>query len=68
MVGYIVVNKEEMKIREYETYRAFYCGLCRQLRERYGISGQLSLTYDMTFLAILLTGLYEPKTEEKKRS
>ncbi|MDO4632831.1 MAG: DUF5685 family protein [Eubacteriales bacterium] len=67
MVGYIVVNKDELKVKDFETYRAYYCGLCRQLKKNYGISGQLSLTYDMTFLAILLTGLYEPETTDTRR-
>lgn len=31
-----------------------------------GAKGQLSLSYDMTFLVLLLTGLYEPE-EEKER-
>ena len=43
-------------------YRTFYCGLCRELREKYGISGQITLSYDMTFVIMLLSGLYEPKT------
>ena len=43
-------------------YQAYYCGLCRRLKECYGKRGQLTLSYDMTFLIVLLTGLYEPKT------
>lgn len=62
MFGYIVVHKPELKVREYETYRASYCGLCRSLKERHGRLGQLTLSFDMTFLALLLTGLYEPET------
>ncbi len=27
----------------------------------YGMAGQISLSYDMTFLAMLLSGLYEPE-------
>lgn len=52
-------------MREYTRYRAFYCGLCRQLRSSYGIGGELTLSYDMTFLVMLLNGLYEP--EENRR-
>lgn len=66
MFGYVVINKPEMKLKDYEVYRSFYCGLCRELRERYGISGQLSLTYDMTFVILLLGGLYEPPTSRGK--
>ena len=64
MFGYITINKPELRIREYETYHAWYCGLCRALKDGYGRKGQLTLTYDMTFLVVLLSGLYEPKTEQ----
>ncbi len=62
MFGYIIVNKAEMKFKEFEVYHAYYCGICRDLKKKYGGLGQVSLSYDMTFLAILLTGLYEPET------
>lgn len=65
MFGYVVPNKPEMKIREYTLYRSYYCGLCRELKSRYGKSGQMTLSYDTTFLAFLLTSLYEPEEEEK---
>lgn len=60
MFGYVIVNKPELKFREYDTYRAYYCGLCRSLKKRHGFAGQLTLSYDMTFLVMLLTSLYEP--------
>lgn len=62
MFGYIVVHKPELKVREYETYRASYCGLCHSLKKRHGRLGQMTLSFDMTFLALLHTGLYEPQT------
>ncbi|MBQ7775804.1 MAG: hypothetical protein IJ379_07770 [Lachnospiraceae bacterium] len=62
MFGYIIINKAELKFKEYDVYHSFYCGLCQVLKERYGRSGQLTLSYDMTFLLMLLTGLYEPQT------
>ena len=66
MFGYVTVNKPEIKFKDFDMYRSFYCGLCRELRERYGISGQISLTYDMTFVVLLLSGLYEPPTRKGK--
>lgn len=66
MFGYITVNQQELKIKEYTRYRAYYCGLCKSLRERHGIAGQMTLTYDMTFLAILLSGLYEPDSRSRR--
>ena len=65
MFGYVTVNKPEIKFKDFDMYRSFYCGLCRELRERYGIPGQVSLTYDMTFVVLLLSGLYEPPTRRE---
>ena len=64
MFGYVMVNKLELKVKDFETYQAFYCGLCERLKKRHGLSSGFLLTYDMTFLAILLSSLYEE--EEKK--
>ena len=65
MFGYITINKPELKIKEFDEYMAYYCGLCTALRKRYGFKGQLSLSYDLTFLAMLLTGLYDGRTEDE---
>lgn len=64
MFGYIVMNKPEIKFKDFDLYRSFYCGLCRELKSKYGISGQISLTYDMTFVVILLSALYESPTQK----
>ena len=66
MFGYVVVNEQELKIREFNLYRSYYCGMCMDLNEYYGQTGRLTLSYDTVFLSLLLTGLYEP--EEVKRS
>lgn len=65
MFGYITINKPELKIKEFNEYHAYYCGLCNTLRVRHGMFGQMTLSYDMTFLVLLLTSLYESKTEHK---
>ncbi|MBO4781287.1 MAG: hypothetical protein J5522_02735 [Lachnospiraceae bacterium] len=62
MFGYVVVNKPELKLKDFELYRSYYCGLCRDLKADYGFRGQMTLNYDLTFLAILLDGLYEDNT------
>ena len=68
MFGYIAINKAEMKFRDFDIYHAYYCGLCKDLKERYGRSGQITLSYDMTFLIILQSGLYEPPTGDSVRN
>lgn len=65
MFGYVTICEPEIKMKDWRKYRAYYCGLCQSLKERYGSLGQLTLTYDMTFLIILLNSLYE---KEMKKS
>lgn len=54
MFGYVVPVKTELKVRELERFRAVYCGLCQEIKRRYGRYHTLFLSYDMTFLALLL--------------
>lgn len=67
MFGYVRIRKPELKVKDYETYHSFYCGLCERLRERYGVLGQVTLTYDMTFLVILLTSVYDVPVQKKQK-
>ena len=57
MFGYIKINKPQLRICEFETYKAVYCGLCRQLGKKYGLWARFTLNYDFTFLALLSTAL-----------
>lgn len=66
MFGYVIVNKPELKIKDYDVYLSYYCGLCRSLKKRHGFLGQMTLNYDMTMVVLLLTGLYETETTEKR--
>ncbi|MDD6491226.1 MAG: DUF5685 family protein [Firmicutes bacterium] len=63
MFGYIIINKGDMKFKEFDIYHSYYCGLCQELKNKYGKLGQIGLSYDMTFLVMLLSSLYEPETE-----
>ena len=53
MFGYVRACKPELKIKEYETYKAVYCSLCKKLGKSYGILSRFTLSYDFTFLALL---------------
>ena len=63
MFGYIVVNQPELKMKEYDEYRKYYCGLCKSLKDRYGARGQISLSYDMTFLVLRSILMYRTSTQ-----
>lgn len=59
MFGYIKPNQSELKVSELEVYKSVYCGLCKSLGKHYGAMSRLTLSYDFTFLAILILGLKE---------
>lgn len=60
MFGYITINKMELKFKEYYSYKGYYCGLCKRLKTKFSNKSRLTLNYDMTFLILLLSSLYEP--------
>ena len=53
MFGYIRIAKPELKVKEYEMYKAVYCSLCKKLGKSYGFLSRLTLSYDFTFLSLL---------------
>ncbi len=57
MFGYVKAYKPELRIKEYECYKAVYCALCRDLGKQYGWVSRFSLSYDFTFLALLYLSL-----------
>ena len=63
MFGYINIKQKIMTDENKKAYQAYYCGLCRRLKSSCGAKGQMLLNYDMTFLIVLLTGLYELENE-----
>lgn len=58
MFGYVRPFQPELKCRDFDLYRATYCGLCRCMRRRFGLVAPMLLNYDFTFLALLL---WEPE-------
>lgn len=53
MFGYVKVCKPELKVREYEEYKAVYCTLCRVIGKEYGQTSRALLNYDATFYILL---------------
>lgn len=63
MFGYIMPRLNQLDERQRERYRSIYCGLCREMKHSYGQIGRVTLSHDMTFLAVLLNSLDEPKEQ-----
>lgn len=66
LFGYVSANPKLMTEDQLQRYRGAYCGLCRCLGKRHGQLTRLSLTYDMTFLALFLGAMYEPEETEER--
>ena len=57
MLGYVLIDREELKVKEYDIYEGYYCGICKSIGRREGQIPRLTLSYDAVFLAIVLSSL-----------
>lgn len=57
LFGYVTVYKDELLVREFNEYKAVYCGLCKSLGKEYGVLSRAILSYDCTFYALFLLAL-----------
>ena len=62
MFGYVIPDRASLSPEAQSRYRSAYCGLCRRIDALHGLRGRFSLSYDLTFLNILLCSLYEGET------
>ena len=67
MFGYIKPDISELKVKDYELYKATYCGLCRTMGKRTGCLSKMTLSYDFAFLALLRMVADKTKGEIKMR-
>lgn len=61
MFGYVKPLISELKVKEYNLFKSYYCSLCFSIKENFGNIPIIALNYDMTFLAIILDSLNEDK-------
>lgn len=68
MFGYVTVCREYMDEADFEMFTAYYCGLCAATGKECSQLSRLGLSYDITFLAIVLSAIdkTEPDTIEKR--
>lgn len=63
MLGYVRIYKPDLKVREYEVYCGYYCGICKYLGKEYGQLPRMALRYDAAFLAVLLDSVIDEPDE-----
>lgn len=67
MFGYVRPLKSELRVREFEQFKAGYCALCHALSDGYGLPARFILNYDFLFLAMLTWDLDCHISFEKRR-
>lgn len=63
MFGYVIADRAALTEEQLQRYKSCYCGLCRAIGRSYGTLQRAALNYDMTFLVLLLSSLYEPEEQ-----
>ena len=66
MFGFIVADRATLDEQALQRYRAAYCGLCAEIRRRYGLLRGMTLTYDLVLLPLLLGAVYGPQETAEK--
>ena len=68
MFGYVKPYKPNLLVKEYEFYRATYCGVCRSMKKHTGALSNALHSYDSVFLAMLrMLYIDENEISAKKR-
>lgn len=63
LFGYVKPFVPDLYVREFELYKAIYCGICREMRRKTGLLSSATLSYDMVFLAIARMAAADEKLE-----
>lgn len=58
MFGLVLPNEKALTPEERARYARIYCGICRSLSSRHGRAAKYTLSYDMAFLALVLSDVY----------
>lgn len=67
MFGYVRPDFEHLSGEDKQIFQSHYCGLCKAIQRRYGGFARMTLSFDLTFLALLL-GSLEPREAETGRA
>ncbi len=57
MFGYVQPLKPELKVKELEAFKGYYCGLCKAIKQKYTNTARFMLNYDCAVLSVLLSSM-----------
>ncbi len=67
MFGYVIPDKNNMYIKDFNVFQAFYCGLCKALSKTGSQPTRLCTNYDVTFYNVFLHSLVGEEVKFQKK-
>ncbi len=67
MFGYVIPDKDNMYIKDFAVFQAYYCGLCKALARTGGPLTRLCTNYDTTFYNALLHSLTDTEVSFERK-
>lgn len=67
MFGYVIPDKQNMYIKDFNVFQAYYCGLCKTLSKTGSQITRLCTNYDVTFYNILLHALTKQEVKFERK-
>ncbi len=61
MFGYVTIGNNQVTEEEYKVFSSYYCGVCKATGKNASHIARLGLSYDITFLALVLSS-FEKET------
>lgn len=67
MFGYVIPDKNNMYIKDFNVFQAYYCGLCKALSRSGSQLSRLCTNYDTTFYNALLHSLTDTEVKIERK-
>ena len=67
MFGYVKPFVPELRVKDYDFYKSVYCGLCHSMKKHTGVLSRVTLSYDMTFFALVRMSLAQTEVNVRRR-
>ena len=67
MFGYVIPDKNNMYIKDFNVFQAYYCGLCKALSRSGSQLSRLCTNYDTTFYNALLHSLTDTEVKFERK-
>lgn len=68
MFGYVRYDLPNLFVKDLMLYKAMYCGLCKGIAASCGQAARVGLTYDVTFLSVLLHNMTGTDVKVEKQN